>query len=217
MEGARCGNCDNCLDPVDTWDGTVAAQKVLSCVYRTGQRFGAGHVTDVLLGRDTKKIRRFGHNEVSTYGIGADRSKKAWRSVIRQLVAKGLLHVDVTGYGALQLTEACRPVLQGDQDVQLREDPEPVAATQTKKAQREDFSDAPADQALFEALRARRTELARTQDVPPYVIFHDATLRAMVEHRPGSLDAFRQLSGVGDVKLDRYGAAFLEVIQAHQA
>jgi len=214
MEGARCGNCDNCLHPVDTWDGTVAAQKVLSCVYRTGQRFGAGHVTDVLLGRDTEKVRRFGHDDVSTYGIGADRSKKAWRSVIRQLVAKGLLHVDITGYGALQLTEACRPVLQGEQTVRLREDPDPVT-NQTKTARRDDFSDAPADQALFDALRTCRTELARAQDVPPYVIFHDATLRAMVEHRPHSLAAFRQLSGVGDVKLDRYGAAFLEVIQNH--
>ena len=171
-------------------------------------------MTDVLLGRDTQKIRRFGHDEVSTYGIGANRSKKAWRSVIRQLVAKGLLHVDVTGYGALQLTEACRPVLQGDQEVQFREDPEPVAS-QTKKATRDDFSGSPADQALFDALRTRRTELAREQDVPPYVIFHDATLRAMVEHRPHSLDAFRQLSGVGDVKLDRYGTAFLDVIRNH--
>jgi ATP-dependent DNA helicase RecQ len=214
MKGTRCGHCDNCLHPVDTWDGTVAAQKVLSCVYRTGQRFGAGHVTDVLLGQDTEKVRRFGHDDVSTYGIGADRSKKAWRSVIRQLVAKGLLHVDITGYGALQLTEACRPVLQGEQTVRLREDPDPVT-NQTKTAQRDDFSDAPADQALFDALRTCRTELARAQDVPPYVIFHDATLRAMVEHRPHSLAAFRQLSGVGDVKLDRYGAAFLEVIQNH--
>jgi ATP-dependent DNA helicase RecQ len=216
MGGARCGNCDNCLDPVDTWDGTVAAQKVLSCVYRTGQRFGAGHVTDVLLGRDTKKVRRFGHDEVSTFGVGANRSKKAWRSVIRQLVAKGLLHVDITGYGALQLTESCRSVLQGEQTVRLREDPEPTI-NHTKKAKRENFSDTPVDQALFEALRQRRTELAREQDVPPYVIFRDDTLRAMVEHRPDSLTAFRQLSGVGDVKRDRYGEAFLDVIRSHSA
>jgi len=214
MDGTQCGNCDNCLNPVETWDGTVAAQKVLSCVYRTGQRFGAGHVTDVLLGRDTEKVRRFGHDEVSTYGVGTNRGKKTWRSVIRQLVAKGLLHVDVTGYGALQLTEACRPVLQGDQTVRLREDPEPVAS-QTKKAQRADFSGTPADQALFEALRQRRSELAREQDVPPYIIFRDDTLRAMVEYRPNSLTAFRQLSGVGDVKRDRYGAAFLDVLRNH--
>jgi len=213
MEGDRCGNCDNCLHPVETWDGTVAAQKVLSCVFRTGQRFGAGHVTDVLRGRDTEKVQRFGHDAVSTYGIGTNRSKKEWRSVIRQLVAKGMLRVDVTGYGALQLTEACRPVLNGEQEVQFREDPTP--ATTNKKAQRDDFSDAPADQALFEALRAQRSQLAREQDVPPYVIFHDATLRAMVEHRPQTLDAFRQLSGVGDVKLERYGTTFLEVIRAH--
>ena len=217
MDGDRCGNCDNCLNPVETWDGTVAAQKVLSCVARTDQRFGAGYITNVLRGADTKKIRRFGHDRLSTYGIGEDRSKKAWRSVIRQLVAKGLLRVDVSGYGALQLTEACAPVLRGEQDVAFRRDPAPKTTSTTKKATREDFAGSPADRELYEALRQRRTELARAQEVPPYVIFHDATLRAMAEHRPTTPAAFGQISGVGAVKLERYGKAFMDVIRTANA
>ena len=214
MDGEQCGNCDNCLNPVETWDGTVAAQKVLSCVARTEQRFGASYITNVLRGADTKKIRRFGHDQLSTYGIGAERSKKEWRSVIRQLVAKGLLRVDVSGYGALQLTEACAPVLRGEQAVEFRRDPAPKTTSTTKKASRDDFAGSPADQALYEALRQRRTELARDQEVPPYVIFHDATLRAMAEHRPTTPAAFGQISGVGAVKLERYGEAFMDVIRA---
>ncbi len=217
MDGAQCGNCNNCLNPVETWDGTVPAQKVLSCVARTEQRFGASYITNVLRGADTKKIRRFGHDQLSTYGIGAERSKNAWRSVIRQLVAKGLLRVDVSGYGALQLTEACGPVLRGEQAVEFRHDPAPKTISTTKKASRDDFAGAPADQVLYEALRQRRTDLARDQEVPPYVIFHDATLRAMVEHRPTTPEAFRQISGVGDVKLERYGEAFMEVIQTAES
>ncbi len=210
-----CGNCDTCLRPVETWDGTVAAQKVLSCVVRTGQRFGAGHVTDVLLGRDTKKIRRFGHDRVSTYGIGEELGKTGWKSVVRQLVARNLLRVDVGGYGALKLTESCRPVLRGEQQVALRKDPRPQRKTKKKKSAAEALPDTPGARALFEALRTRRTELARAQEVPPYVIFHDATLRAMVEHRPTTPAGFGRLSGVGEVKLERYGEAFLEVLRAH--
>jgi ATP-dependent DNA helicase RecQ len=220
MGEATCGNCDNCLQPVETWDGTVAAQKVLSCIVRTGQRFGAGHVTDVLCGRDTKKIRRFGHKDVSTYGIGSDRSKSEWRSILRQLVAKGLVRVDITGYGALKLTEACRPVLEGDETVELRKDPTPTkpkdGATKTATS-RATALETDADEALFEALRETRSALAKEQEVPPYVIFNDTTLLAMVEERPDSLDAFRDLHGVGDVKLERYGETFLDVIREHAA
>jgi ATP-dependent DNA helicase RecQ len=220
MGEATCGNCDNCLQPVETWDGTVAAQKALSCIVRTGQRFGAGHVTDVLCGRDTKKIRRFGHKDVSTYGIGSDRSKSEWRSILRQLVAKGLVRVDITGYGALKLTEACRPVLEGDETVELRKDPTPTkpkdGATKTATS-RATALETDADEALFEALRETRSALAKEQEVPPYVIFNDTTLLAMVEERPDSLDAFRDLHGVGDVKLERYGETFLDVIREHAA
>lgn len=211
-----CGNCDNCLRTVDTWDGTVAAQKVLSCIARTGQRFGASHVTDVLRGADTEKVRKFGHNALSTYGIGADRSKQAWRSIIRQLVAKGMVQVDITGYGSLQLDESCRPVLLGKEDVEFRHEPDPVPTSSTKTAKKDTVPESGAEKQLFEALRELRMTLARDQDVPPYVVFGDKTLLAMVEHRPTTLDGFRQLHGVGDVKLKRYGEAFLDVIRSFE-
>jgi len=219
MDGDTCDNCDNCLHPPDTWDGTVAAQKVLSCIARTGQRFGSGHVTDVLLGQDTDKVRRHDHDDVSTYGIGADRSKAEWRSVIRQLVAKGLVDVDVAGYGALTLTEACRPVLRGEDTIAFRDTGtgRSSSASTTKTAPSDDL---PADgpkRELFEALREQRRALAREQEVPPYVIFNDKTLRAMVEHRPETPSEFRSLHGVGDVKLDRYGDIFLDVLQKFEA
>jgi ATP-dependent DNA helicase RecQ len=212
-----CGNCDICLNPVETWDGTVAAQKVLSCVARTGQRFGAGYITDVLLGRNTKKVRRFGHSDLSTYGIGDELNKSGWRSVVRQLVAKNLLRVDVGGYGALQLTDACEPVLKGEREVALRKDRKPQYKKEKRKATADTLPDTPEARDLFEALREVRTELARDQNVPPYVIFHDRTLRAMVEYRPRDATAFRQLSGVGDVKLERYGNRFMAVIRSYSA
>jgi len=217
MEGDTCGNCDNCLQDVDTWDGTVAAQKVLSCIARTGQRFGSGHVTDVLRGKDTEKIRRHDHDTVSTHGIGDDRSKGEWRALIRQLVAKGMIRVDVAGYGALTLTEKCRPVLRGNETVAFRETGVSGSASSssstTKTAPQDDLPVDGPERELFEALREKRTELSKEQDVPPYVIFNDKTLRAMVEHRPQTPGEFRDLHGVGDVKLDRYGETFLAVVR----
>jgi ATP-dependent DNA helicase RecQ len=197
---------------VDTWDGTVAAQKVLSCIARTGQRFGASHVTDVLRGADTEKVRKFGHDALSTYGIGADRSKQAWRSIIRQLVAKGMIEVDITGYGSLLLDESCRSVLLGEREVEFRHEPDPVPQNTTKTSRRDDVPESGKERDLFEALRNLRMELSKEQGVPPYVVFGDKTLLAMVEHCPSTLDEFRQLHGVGDVKLKRYGKPFLEVI-----
>ena len=216
MEGDTCDNCDNCLRPPDTWDGTTAAQKALSCIARTGQRFGSGHITDVLLGNDTEKVERHDHETVSTYGIGADRSKAEWRSILRQLVAKGMVEVDVMGYGALTLTEACRPVLRGHETVAFRDGAAASAAQSTTKTATDDPlpADGP-ERELFEALRERRTQLAKDQEVPPYVIFNDKTLRAMVEHRPQTRSGFRDLHGVGDVKLDRYGEAFMDVIETY--
>ena len=216
MEGDTCDNCDNCLHPAETWDGTVAAQKVLSCIARTDQRFGAGHVTDVLCGADTQKVRRFGHEAVSTYGIGDDRSKKAWKSIIRQLAAKGMVEVDISGYGALKLTEACRSVLRGETTVTFREEPERSQTSTTRRASGDAIPHEGPDRDLFEALREQRMELARRQDVPPYVIFNDTTLHAMVEHRPTTLQEFRRLHGVGDVKQERYGETFLSVIREHE-
>ncbi|PSQ90971.1 MAG: DNA helicase RecQ [Bacteroidetes bacterium QS_4_64_154] len=219
MDGNTCDNCDNCLDPPDTWNGTVAAQKALSCIARTGQRFGSGHVVDVLRGADTEKIQRHGHDAVSTYGVGADRSKKKWRTIIRQLVAKGMVKVDVTGYGSLTLTEKCRPVLRDKRTVEFREDFRDESggssSRSTKTAERGPLPEHGPDRDLFEALRSRRTQLAEEQDVPPYVIFNDKTLRAMVEHRPQTRSAFRDLHGVGDVKLERYGDLFLDTIRQH--
>ena len=213
-----CGNCDTCLHPVDTWDGSVAAQKVLSCIARTGQQFGAGHVTDVLLGRNTEKIRRYGHDRLSTYDIGDELNKKGWKSVIRQLVAARFLTVDVSGYGALKLTPACESVLQGEATVELRKDTKKQtrsAGNGRSSSDAPDLPDTPEARALFEALREKRTELAQSQGVPPYVVFPDRTLIAMVRERPTTRAGFADLHGVGTVKLDRYADAFLPVIKSH--
>ena len=215
--GAPCGNCDICLEPVESFDGTEAAQKVLSCVYRTGQLFGAAHVIDVLRGGNTERVRKFNHDTLSTYGIGEDLSREAWRSVIRQLVALGLLVVDVEGHGGLRLGPDCRAVLRGERRVELRRDPTRAKSSKPSKARRALEPLDPAAEALFQALRARRMELAKAQGVPPYVIFHDSTLLEIAQHKPTSLSAFAALGGVGQAKLDRYGAAFLAVVAAHGA
>ena len=213
-----CGNCDNCLAPPETWDATEPAQKALSCVYRTGQRFGAGYVIDVLLGKDNERIRGFGHQRLSTFGIGAEIDVSTWRSVFRQLVARGLMSVDVEGFGSLKLTGESRAVLRGTCEVQLRRD---AAAPRKQKRRREPAARAaratlaPEHQGLFDALRAHRRELARTQGVPPYVIFHDLTLEAMAEQQPRTLDEFAALPGVGEKKLERYAAEFIAVIAGH--
>ena len=207
-----CGNCDNCLSPPATWDGTEAARKLLSAVYRTGQRFGAAHVVDVLLGRDTDKIRQHGHEQLSVYGIGTELSGPAWRSVVRQLIVQGYLRSDQQRFGALVLTEQSRSVLRGEITLKLRED----RKLKTEKKQRRDSAAAlaPADQRLFEALRKCRKEIADQLDVPPYVIFHDATLMQMAEQRPPTEAAMLSINGVGPVKFERYGKAFLDVIAA---
>ena len=207
-----CGNCDNCLVPPATWDGTEAARKLLSAVYRTGQRFGAAHVIDVLLGKDTDKIRKFGHDKLSVCGIGTELNGPGWRSVVRQVIVQGFLRADQQRYGALVLTEQSRPLLKGEIELRLRED----RKLKTEKKKRRDAAAAlaPADQPLFEALRARRKEIADRLDLPPYVIFHDATLRQMAEHRPTTEAELLSISGVGEAKLERYGSEFLEVIAA---
>ena len=207
-----CGNCDNCLNPPVSWDGTEAAQKLMSAVYRTGQRFGAAHIVDVLLGKNTDKIRQHGHAELSVYGIGTDLNESAWRSVARQLIVQGYLNSDQRRYGALVLTEKSRSVLRGEIELRLREDKK----LKTQKKARRDRAAAlsPADQSLFETLRQRRKEIADQLDVPPYVIFHDATLMQMAEHRPASEAALLSINGVGQAKLERYGKDFLETIAA---
>ncbi len=226
---SRCGNCDTCLEPVDSWDGTVAAQKAMSAILRTGQRFGQGHVTDVLRGERTEKVERFGHDALPTFGVGADLDARAWGSVLRQLVAAGLVAVDVEGHGSLRLTDAAGDVLRGRSSVTLRRDPAPAAggARRDRAGERrraagaslfggaDDALAEAADPALFEALRACRLALAREQAVPPYVIFHDKTLLAMAARRPTTAHALALISGVGEAKLARYGEAFLTVIRGH--
>jgi ATP-dependent DNA helicase RecQ len=207
-----CGNCDNCQIPPATRDGTEDAQKLLSAVYRTGQMFGAAHVVDVLRGKDTVKIRQHGHTDLSVFGIGADKSAQAWRSAVRQLVVQGHLRVDPTRFGALVLTEASRGILRGEQVLRLREDPVAPRKSRGKRSAANDEI-AIVDITLWNALRDCRRRLAIEHNVPPYVVFHDATLRQMLTERPTDPEALLEISGVGQAKLDRYGDEFLEVIR----
>ena len=210
-----CGNCDICLTPPKTWDGTVEAQKLLSCVYRTGQRFGAAHVIDVLRGKDTEKALRNRHDHLSTFGIGEDRSVVQWRSILRQLMVQGYLRADAERYGALRLTPRSRPLLKGEEQVWLREDPAAKRVAR-KTARVASYEVPPEGEPLWEALRELRTRLAREAGVPPYVIFHDATLREMVRLRPSSSAELLALQGIGETKLERYGEAFLNVLREHE-
>ena len=205
-----CGNCDNCLEPVKTWDASIAVQKLLSCIYRTGQRFGAGYIIDILLGKENTRIQQLGHHKLTTYGIGGELNANQWRSVLRQLVARGLLDVDIE-YGTFRLTEECRPILKGQQQLLLRQDKTPVKSGPTRRKQIT-FS-TQKQEALWHALRKCRREIAEKQNVPPYIIFPDTTLIEMVDHLPQTLEQLSHVSGVGTVKLERYGDAFLEVLK----
>ncbi len=207
-----CGNCDTCLSPVETWDATEVAQKALSCVHRTGQRFGVNYLIDVLLGKDMARIRQFGHDRLSVYGIGKELDNSQWRSVFRQLIARNLLTVDIQGHGGLHLSESCREVLRGETRLMLRKERKPEKAT---RRGRRDHNIAATDSSLWEALRECRSTLARELDVPPYVIFHDATLMEMLERQPTTAEQLLRISGVGERKRDNYGEAFLEVIRRH--
>ena len=211
-----CGQCDNCLNPVDTWDATQAAQMALSCVYRTGQRFGVVHLIDVLLGKTNVKVSQFSHQQLSVFGVGKAISQAQWSSVFRQLVAGGYLMSDIEAYGGLKLTEAAKPVLKGEAEVWLRRDAE-VQALKSSKAERgarakEGYAEV-SDDPLWHALKAKRMALAKEQGVPPYVIFHDSTLLEILNRKPASLTEMGQITGVGQAKLQRYGDAFLEVLE----
>ncbi len=208
-----CGNCDNCLLPPDAWDASVAAQKALSCVYRSGQRFGVGHLIEILRGGDNEKVRQFGHTELSTYGIGKDLDARTWRSVFRQLVASSLLEVDSSAYGGLRLTDGSREVLKGQRKVMMRRESPKAARERDRSGQRTGLSVLPQDLALFNALRGLRAELAREQNVPAFVIFHDSTLRNIAEQRPTSVDALGRVGGIGGTKLARYGDRLVEIVR----
>jgi ATP-dependent DNA helicase RecQ len=214
---APCGHCDNCIAPPKTWDATVPAQKALSAVYRTGQRFGSGHVIDVLRGEETERVLSLDHHRVSTFGIGAEMDEKQWRSVFRQLLAAGLLEADAEGYGTLRLTAASRNVLRGGTPVRLREDARPERASRrrdSKLVTGGSLGIEAYEQPLWDELRALRTRLAKQHGVPPYVVFHDATLLAMLRALPADETELATVSGVGEAKLKRYGRDFLAVINA---
>ncbi len=206
-----CGRCDNCLHPPQTWDATEAARKALSCAYRTGQRFGAAHLIDVLRGADTAKVRQFGHQSLSTYGIGADLDGKRWRGVFRQLVAAGHLEADSERFGALRLTATATALLRGEQSLRLR-----LETARRERSRGADVTPAaelpPEASARFDALRQWRSETAKAQNVPAYVIFHDSTLRGIARDHPRNLAELAAIGGVGAGKLDRYGDAVLAVL-----
>lgn len=213
---SQCGNCDNCQLPPETWNATEVAQKLLSCVYRTGQRFGAVHIMHVLRGVKSDKVLQHQHQHLSTFGIGSSIQESQWRSVIRQLVVRGLLRVELDSYNALQLTDSCRPILQGEQALYLRK--EELNASSNKQASikvSRKIQIAPQDQELWEELRQCRKYLADEYNVPPYVIFHDATLKEMIDSLPQSASELLRISGVGDSKLEKYGADFLEIIRRY--
>ncbi|WP_172147462.1 MULTISPECIES: DNA helicase RecQ [Pseudomonas] len=209
-----CGHCDNCIDGVQTWDATEPARQALSAIYRSGQRYGVGHLVDLLLGRDNDKVRGPGHQHLSVFGVGKAFSEGEWRSLFRQLVARGLADVDLEGYGGLRLSDSCRPLLRGEVTLQLRRDlkPQHTAKTSSSAASQLVRGD---EREQWEALRALRRKLAEEHAVPPYVIFPDATLLEMLRSKPGTLAEMAQVSGVGARKLERYGAAFLEVLSGN--
>jgi ATP-dependent DNA helicase RecQ len=225
-----CGNCDTCLHPPDTWDATVAAQKALSAIYRTGQRFGAVHVIDVLRGKETERVQRWDHQQLGVFGAGADLDEAAWRDVFRQLVALGLVRVDHGAFGALRLTPASRPVLKGEQKVEMRRAAPRLRGTKKSRLAAARASAPTVDQAAgtpedaaaatdpageagrYARLKAWRLEEARRQALPAYVILHDATLAEIARRRPRDLDSLAGIPGIGARKLERYGPALLGLL-----
>lgn len=211
---APCGNCDTCLQAPVLFDATVPVQKLLSAIYRTDQRFGAGHVIDVLRGVDSAKVQQWRHEQLSTFGIGQSLSEVEWRTIVRQSIALGLVTVDHESYHALKLTELARPVLRGEQKIQLRQYQKPVKQKRPSAPAKGyvETNLSSAEQAIFDKLRWWRVETSRKHNVPAYVIFHDATLREIARIKPASLDDLRHVSGVGEKKLETYGAEIVTLI-----
>jgi ATP-dependent DNA helicase RecQ len=218
---SKCGNCDNCLSPPLVRDGKVIAQKLLSCAYRTGQRFGAMHLIDVLVGRMTDRVKQFGHDKISVFGIGAELNEKQWRAALRQLVAMGHLRADGEAFGALKLTETARGVLKGETEVMLREQAPGSRIRATRvKSRRGDLAQPPAGRgetgspALLAALRAWRSQVARQRGVPAYVVLHDSTIDGIATARPATLTQLRGIPGIGDKKLEHYGDELIALVKA---
>jgi len=214
-EREPCGNCDVCIEPPELWDGTLAAQKALSAIFRTGMRFGVTHLTDVLRGKATDKIKQWNHDQLPTFGVGSDLDDHGWKSVFRQLAAAGLVHVDMAEHGALQLTDAAREVLKGQRQVQLRRPAKRKATSSSSRSSstvvHSELSSA--DEVLFQLLRAWRSDTAKEQAVPAYVILHDKTLRELAEVRPTSHGMLAGITGMGSAKIEHYGAELLDLIR----
>jgi len=215
-KGEPCQNCDTCLSPPITFDGTIAAQKALSCAYRTEQRFGVGYLIDVLLGKEDERIQRFGHDKISTFGIGKEYAQGEWQGIFRQLVALNLLTVDGSDFGGLKMTPQGQAFLKQKETLHLRKFTGKAKAAKPRHERTVIAFDDENDGELFAAMKVARLELAREQNVPPYVIFHDRTLRELAIHKPRSLAAMSQISGVGEKKMERYGDIFLQVIAGHR-
>ncbi len=211
-----CGNCDNCLNPAESWDGTVPAQKLLSTIVRLererNQHFGAGHLIDILLGRQTVRVDQYSHDDLSTFGIGSELSEAEWRGVVRQLLAQGLLAVRGDGYGTLVIAESSNEVLKGNRRVHLRREPERIKTGSSRKASSPSAALPASAQPLFERLRNWRSSQAVQQSVPAYVVFHDTTLRELAIRHPHTIDELRDVTGIGESKLERYGAELLELL-----
>ncbi|MFK7840211.1 MAG: DNA helicase RecQ [Bdellovibrionales bacterium] len=209
-----CGNCDTCLHPPKTFDGNIAGQKLLSCILRTGQMFGTGYIVDVLLGKSNERIQKFGHEGLSTYGIGSEYSAREWQGIIRQMVARGFILVDMDAHGGLKLTQAGADFLREKPPLQMRLEPKTVgrSARSTSKADPTEALECSGDQALFESLKALRMKLAKDHNVPPYVVFHDKTLIEMVLRKPLNIHAMGGVPGIGQSKLERYGQVFLDAL-----
>lgn len=209
-----CNNCDNCLEPAAILDGKIPAQMALSCVYRTGQLFGVKHLVEVLLGKTTDQIQRHQHDKVSTFGIGKDYSQMQWQSIYRQLVAANMLSIDIVGFGSIKLTEKSLPLLRGEHSISLRIEADKPSKS-SKRLNRNDKQSSPIpNDELWQALKKKRLDLAHEQGVPPYVIFHDSSLKEIHAKRPTTLSEFEKISGVGKSKLERYGEIFIEVLNS---
>jgi ATP-dependent DNA helicase RecQ len=213
-----CGNCDLCIDGVMSFDGTIEAQKLLSAIVRTGERFGTEHIISILMGEETDSVRRFSHNGLKTFGVGSDHSKTEWRSLLRQIYAAGLVVLELAEYGRWSITDRGVAVLKGRERIELRSDVlMKPSERRRKRGKMEALSMVPGDDPLLLALKALRTRLAKEEGVPAYVIFSDRSLMDMTTKRPASVKAFGEIHGVGQAKLDRYADAFLAVMKEHTA
>jgi len=210
----QCGSCDNCLSPVEKWEATNEAQQALSAIYRTGQRFGAAYLSDVLMGVESDRVVQFRHNQLAVFGIGSAHSKSQWMSIFRQLVSAGHVSVDVDGHGGMSLSPTSKSILKGERQVYFRKDPKtkPKSKEILSKRSKNSFADEDS-KLIFEKLRKKRFELAKEQNIPPYLIFHDKTLIDIAEKKPENLEQFADINGVGASKLERYGEEFLSLLR----